>query len=294
VSAHETDTRSAAPHAPLVFTLDLEDHRASAAQPLRYPDVTRRVLDFLAARAVRGTLFVEGRVARARPGLVRDAAAAGHEIACHSLDHTPLTQQSPAQFRGATARCKALLEDVCGRTVIGYRAPVFSLTARTAWAPRVLRELGFAYSSSVLPARNPLHGWPGAPRHPFRWPCGLIELPVPVVRIGPLSLPFLGGIYLRYLPVALSLRLLRSGARGPAPWIYCHPYDFDPHEPWGRIRDASWATSALLWVNRRRTFAKLEALLRRTGPHRPFTHLLDAGAFAHLPVFEPGVAAPVA
>src|SRR5690554_7127094 len=47
--------------------------------------------------------------------------------------------------------------------VLGYRAPTFSLVPATVWATEVLVEEGFAYSSSVLPAKNLLHGFPGAP-----------------------------------------------------------------------------------------------------------------------------------
>ncbi len=37
------------PADPVSFTLDLEDHRPSDAHEVRYPQVTREVLDFLDA-----------------------------------------------------------------------------------------------------------------------------------------------------------------------------------------------------------------------------------------------------
>jgi hypothetical protein len=58
-----------------------------------------------------------------------------------------------------------------------------------------------------------------------------------VGRAGPLALPFLGGMYLRYLPrwrlrqLAASLRSTDDAA---AVWTYCHPYDLDTEEPFGR------------------------------------------------------------
>ena len=52
-------------------------------------------------------------------------------------------------------------------------------------------------------------------------------------------------------------------------WIYCHPYDFDPDEPFWVVPEAGRLGSRLLWYNRRRTFAKVEALLRgRRWPRR--------------------------
>src|SRR5205085_8189381 len=48
---------------------------------------TRRVLELFERRRVRGTFFVLGWVATRHPRLVREIAAAGHEIGCHSYAH---------------------------------------------------------------------------------------------------------------------------------------------------------------------------------------------------------------
>jgi peptidoglycan/xylan/chitin deacetylase (PgdA/CDA1 family) len=45
-------------------------------------------------------------------------------------------------------RCKAVLEDLTGKEVVGYRAPSFSITD---WAINILQELGFTYDSSAFP-----------------------------------------------------------------------------------------------------------------------------------------------
>src|SRR5262249_6414345 len=148
---------------PITFTLDLEDHRPSDDAELRYPMVMRRVLDWLEARKVRGTVFVVGEVADAQPDVVRDVARRGHEIALHCWRHVPLTELDPQTCRAETAKAKALLEEVTGQSVLGYRAPTFSLVPSTVWAVDELHDLGFTYSSSILAGRNPLFGWPGAP-----------------------------------------------------------------------------------------------------------------------------------
>jgi len=248
----------------VTLTLDLEDHRSDPQrQPRRYPEMTARLLAWCEAEGIRMTVFCVGALAREAPDLVQRIAAAGHEIGCHSAHHLPLDAERPGRFRRETGAAKAWLEDLAGAPVRGYRAPVFSLGRAALWAADALAELGFDYSSSVLPAANPLHGLAGAPGTPFRWPSGLLELPVPVAGLGRLSLPFLGGIYLRYLPGALVIRLAR---RHPGLlWSYVHPYDFDPQEPLFRVRGASWPTSLALWLNRRRGFARLEALLGAAG-----------------------------
>jgi len=272
---------------PITFSLDLEDHRADKSGPPRYPAMTRRVLDFLAERNVRGTFFVVGEVAEAEPDLVRDISDRGHEIAFHSHSHRPLTQSNERQFREDAEKGKALLEDLTGRQVAGYRAPVFSLTPESRWAVDALHDLGFKYSSSVLGAANPLHGFPGAPATPFRWPNGLLEIPVPLGNIGPLKLPYLGGIYLRYLPSGLVRRLRAKAPRDQSAWTYCHPYDFDADEPFGRIEGAPLWASVLLWLNRGGSFDKLERVLA-DGAAPPFIEQVEQGRYDGAPTHDPG------
>jgi polysaccharide deacetylase family protein (PEP-CTERM system associated) len=244
----------------VTFTLDLEDHLGEYAPNGRYAENTRRVLAFLAERQVRGTFFVVGRVAESVPELVREVAAAGHEVACHSFRHIPLNRETPLSFRTDTLRAKHALEQAAGQEVLGYRAPIFSLTPATQWAVQELGELGFRYSSSVLPAAHPLHGFPSAPRMPFRWSTGLVEFPVPVVRFGPVALPFLGGIYLRYLPSGWIRRWSQRRSDSVL-WTYVHPYDFDAEEPYAPLPDAATWVSILLWLNRRGTWRKLATVL---------------------------------
>ncbi|HEY7105553.1 MAG TPA: polysaccharide deacetylase family protein [Acidimicrobiia bacterium] len=254
----------AAATAPVTFTLDLEDHRPSGAADgtERYPDVTRRVLDFLDARRARGTFFVVGEVAAAHPEVVRDVAARGHEVGLHSWRHVPLTELDPATLRDEVTRGKALLEELSGRTVEGFRAPTFSLVPASRWAVDVLVQVGFTYSSSVLAARSPLFGDPELPTAPFRWPEGLVEIPCPVARVGDFGIPYLGGVYLRALPHLASAAAERAFGRGQMLFIYCHPYDFDDREPYWVVPDVGRLGSRLLWYGRRRTFAKVDTLLR--------------------------------
>jgi polysaccharide deacetylase family protein (PEP-CTERM system associated) len=251
----------------VTFTLDLEDHRPSEAHDERYPALTRSVLDFLAARDVRGTFFVVGETAERHPDLVREVAARGHEVGLHGWRHVALTEQDPDGLRADVERGKALLEDLIDREVLGFRAPIFSLVPASRWATDVLAAAGFAYSSSVLPAKSPLFGDPSLPARPFRWPNGLLELPCPVARVGPIGIPYLGGVYLRALPTLVSGVACRSFGTRQLEWIYCHPYDFDPGEPFWVVPEAGRWGSRLLWYNRRRMFAKVEAALGdRPGP----------------------------
>jgi polysaccharide deacetylase family protein (PEP-CTERM system associated) len=246
---------------PITFTLDLEEY-APVGTPARSIAIIPRVLDLLDELGALGTFFVVGEFAESEPTLVKTIAAAGHEIALHGYRHIPLPQLTPETFRTETIRGRELLEDLSGTAVTGYRAPTFSLIPETEWAVAELADLGFTYSSSVLSARSPLFGWPGAPRHPYRWPDGLVELPCPVTSIGPrLANPYLGGVYFRVLPwPAVRWGLARSRPNEIL-WLYCHPYDFDPGEPFNPRGDVGRFGNRLLWINRSGMRARVTRLL---------------------------------
>jgi polysaccharide deacetylase family protein (PEP-CTERM system associated) len=276
--------------APVTFTFDLENHRAVRTTPGRYREMTAAVLEFVADLGVRGTFFVLTEVAEQDPALVREISERGHEVASHGYDHRPITRDTRERFTVLSRKGNTLLEDVTGKAVVGFRAPVFSLTPTTPWTVDVLHELGFGYSSSVLPASNPLFGFRGAPTTPFRWPNGLLELPVAIARFGPLSIPFLGGAYVRHLPASLTRRLRRGAlvgdAHAMAHWTYCHPYEFDADEPFGRQREIPLWASLVLWCNRRGSLRTFGEILRpEAGP--PLVELLGSGRLDDCPGFTP-------
>lgn len=250
----------------VTFTLDVEDHRPNAEAELRYPHLTRQVLGFLAERNIRGTFFVVGAVAQDQPDLVREIAAAGHEVGLHAWRHVPLTTRTPEQFRDETRRGADLLASLTGTPVAGFRAPTYSLTPKVPWVPDVLSELGFVYSSSVLPGRNPLFSWPGAPDSPFTWPSGLVEFPGFLYGWGPVQLPVVGGVYGRVLPMWFLRRGYQAMDREALCHLYCHPYDFDPGERYYVVPDSGPLLSPLLWVGRRRWWRRVAELCANPAP----------------------------
>ncbi len=265
MSSHADAGRVDAPvFGPVSFTIDLEDHAPVAAGPARVEALTRTLLDFLAAAGITATFFVTDEVARRAPRLLRAIAARGHEIASHGYCHARLQALDPAGFVAGMTMAKARLEDLCGVAVAGFRAPFFSLVPETAWAVEGLLAAGFAYSSSVIPGPAWVGGWPGAPRAAFRWPGGLLELPVPVAPLAGRMLPVLGGMYLRAVPLRDLRRLWRRLA-GQTLWTYCHPYDIETGAR-GRIRGLGWAASLMLGVNRGATLRRWRLLAACPAP----------------------------
>src|SRR5690606_6074562 len=115
---------------------------------------THTFLRFFDEPSIRATFFVLGWVAQKSPALVREIQAAGHEIACHGMSHRLVYEQTPEVFREETFASKALLEDITGTKVAGYRAATYSITQRSLWALDILADAGFEYDSSIFPIRH--------------------------------------------------------------------------------------------------------------------------------------------
>jgi len=196
---------------------------------------TRRLLELLAALNVHATFFVLGWVAERFPALVREIAAGGHELGCHSYWHRLIYKLDPAEFREDTRRAKNVIEQIAGQPVTGYRAPTYSVIDRSVWALDILTELGFTYDSSIFPIHHDRYGMPGAPRAPFRFqtPSGpMTEFPITTFRLAGHNLPVGGGGYLRLLPrLYTRLGLKRVQKEGLPIVIYIHPWEVDPEQP---------------------------------------------------------------
>jgi polysaccharide deacetylase family protein (PEP-CTERM system associated) len=230
------------------MTIDVEDYfhvsvfdrtvpRADwAAMESRVASNTERLLDLFDAHDVRGTFFVLGWVAERHPDLVRSIARRGHELASHGYGHRLVYEQPPDVFRDDVRRSKALIEDLSGRRVNGYRAPSFSVTERSLWALDVLLEEGYRYDASIFPIRHDRYGIPDAPRWPHamaRQGGSLFEVPGSTVRVGGHNLPVAGGGYFRILPYAWTRWGIRrlNRVEGQPAVFYLHPWEIDPGQP---------------------------------------------------------------
>ncbi len=127
-----------------------------------------RILAMFERAGATATFFTLGWIARRHPILIRKIVDAGHELASHGTMHYRAAGQSPEDFRNDIVSAKALLEDLGGVEVKGYRAPSFSITRDTLWILDELEEAGYRYSSSTYPIHHDLYGIPEAPRFAFR------------------------------------------------------------------------------------------------------------------------------
>jgi polysaccharide deacetylase family protein (PEP-CTERM system associated) len=229
------------------LTFDIEEHfqvsrfdspirrRHWSSFESRVTGNTCRVLDLLARTQTTATFFVLGWVAERHPALIKQISECGHEIACHGYNHELVTAQTPELFREDVKKSKALLEDLIGSAVLGYRAPAFTITNETLWALPILVEEGFVYDASIVPIRHDYCGIGGAMpsyhlRHTEAGP--IWEVPPSTTNLLGIRIPVAGGSYFRLLPFELLRYLLKGIERQQQPLVmYFHPWELDPYQP---------------------------------------------------------------
>jgi len=222
------------------FTVDVEDWYQSCLDydaPITERVVRNmdRVLSVLDEAKIKGSFFVQGRVAETFPNLVQSLVAEGHEVQSHGYSHRPLYAMSPAELKEELTRAKQTVEDAAGTLVTGFRAQDFSILEANLWALETLAEVGFELDSSIFPMRSRHYGvanWRLEPHYvvldgSFR----ILEVPVAIWSAGRMRMPVAGGGYFRLLPRHVIERGLRSIAAGGRPAVvYCHPYEFNSDE----------------------------------------------------------------
>jgi polysaccharide deacetylase family protein (PEP-CTERM system associated) len=270
-----------------VLSIDIEDYFQVEAfskdvarsdwdrWPSRVVDNTLRALDLCEAGAARTTCFVLGWVAHKFPALVREIQSRGHELACHSYWHRPVFSLTPDEFREDLLAARDAIEQASGTRVVGYRAPSWSITAKSLWALDILAEEGFLYDSSIYPIHHDIYGIPGAPRTPSILTAAgrpLLEFPPATVQVGHATFPAAGGGYLRILPFPYTQWSLRRLEReSPVVVVYFHPWEIDPEQP--RI-GARMRSRLRHYSNLRQMEGRLRRLMEMR-PFQPFRDVLD-------------------
>jgi polysaccharide deacetylase family protein (PEP-CTERM system associated) len=223
-----------------------------------------RILALLNEESVKATFFTLGWIAERYPAMVRRIVSEGHELASHGRNHYRVSEQTPLEFREDVVRSKAILEDISGQQVAGYRAPSFSIGRSNQWALDVLFEAGYLYSSSIYPVRHDHYGMPDAPRFAYypRGEKGLLELPITTVRFYQWNIPAGGGGYFRLWPYPVSKwflqRLNRVERRSAI--FYFHPWELDHQQP--RQRGIGFKTRFRHYYNLHRMEDRIKALSR--------------------------------
>lgn len=231
---------------------------------LRVEANTEKILSILAENNTKATFFVLGWIAERVPGLVRKIAAQGHEVAAHGYGHQLIYDIGTEKFRDDLRRCKAMLEDITGTPVVGYRAPSFSITDE---ALDVLADEEFLYDSSYFDfAAHGRYGKLSTPMSEMPGSCvkycenGLHEIPMATVQIAGKRLPISGGGYFRLLPYAVYKALYAKAVEQQGNAVfYLHPWECDPNQP--RMDGISAGHRFRHYINLSRTEHRLRRLV---------------------------------
>jgi len=258
-----------------IFSIDVEDWFNLSGTGLEPPPSEwdrlesrvegnfRQLLELLAEGGATATCFFIGYFGKRFPHLVREAVAAGHEIASHSYFHRLVYEMSPDEFYEDAQASRKLLEDVAGLRVRGYRAPAFSVTERTPWFFDKLAQAGYEYDSSVFPAHHQTGGLATGRLEPYSVETAhgtIAEFPITVVRALGTPMCFFGGGYLRLFPYSLVRAMGRRALNEGRPIVfYIHPREIDPDQP---RMPLSARRKFTCYVNLRSTRPKIERILR--------------------------------
>ncbi|MBL7005366.1 MAG: DUF3473 domain-containing protein [Gammaproteobacteria bacterium] len=195
---------------------------------------TFNTLDLIENHGVKATFFTLGWVAERYPEIVKRIIEGGHELASHGYGHQRVSDLSPTEFEQDVLKAKAILEDIGGAEIRGYRAPSYSIGEKNIWALDVLAQTGHQYSSSIYPVKHDHYGYPEAPRFIFKdKKTGLIEIPITTVKLFNRLLPAGGGGFFRFYPYFLSKWIIDrvNKADGQSSIFYFHPWEIDPSQP---------------------------------------------------------------
>lgn len=274
------------PRIPFYFTVDFEDIgadmlrflgidlSASAREDIlwrTYNDIAAFMKSSLGGRPA--TFFCTGVLGLHAKDLIAQIARDGNEIACHSHFHDAVHRDSPELFARRLAEAVEALENASNSTVLGFRAPMFSVLAEHTRHYRAIADR-FAYDSSIIVDA-------GMPFDEGRYAAitndGSMRLfPVPAIRKLGAVKHKPGGTFFKFFPLDWTMEaLIAARANGLAPISYLHPYEFVSDgrfrlawpqlKPLGLAKQTYWWARQAQWhmVGNGQIMGKLEALSRR-------------------------------
>jgi polysaccharide deacetylase family protein (PEP-CTERM system associated) len=276
---------------PLVLTVDVEDwFQVENLRPV-FPSSTwdsqeyrveanvERLLESFAEHEATATFFVLGCIAERFPQIVRTITRQGHELASHGYGHILLSSLSRVQIEEDLRSSKALLEEIAGQEVRGYRAPSFSIS--DAVYP-ILKKLGYSYDSSVNPFV--LHDRYGTVTledfsitdDGWEHRTGIVEYPIPMLELGRARIPWGGGAYFRLIPARLFMQGMDYFFKTHSAFVlYLHPWEIDWSQP--RVTSVSLTSRFRHYYGLKYTLRKLERILS-TYPSISFAELSAASS----------------
>jgi len=212
----------------------------------------------------KATFFVLGWIANKLPAMVKEIHKRGHEVASHGNLHHLCTSQSLKEAKQDIQDGKALLEDIIGSDIFGYRAPSFSVNNDIL---KLIQETGHVYDSSYNSFS--LHKRYGTIDFSSKTTKGaackisgnFFELPISNLKVHQKVFLLGGGGYFRLIPFTLfKFGMNRVLNKEKTFVFYAHPWEFDPDQP--VVKQASTSFKFRHYINLNRTEKKFKSLIQ--------------------------------
>ncbi len=251
------------------FTIDFEDWYQGIELPFeKWNEHERRiergfykVLELLEKHNSKATFFTLGWIAENYPQLIKEIAAAGHELGSHGYSHEKVYNQSKDEFRKEIRLTKNIIEQITGKEVTTHRSPFFSITSKSLWALDILAEEGYKIDCSISPIKTWRYGISTCPDSIFKiTENNLIEFPVS--RFSFLRKNWaVGGAYFRIFPYLFTANGMLQRLKNNLPnMFYIHPWEYDPQHPRVKFERKAMLTH---YANLKKTYHNTERLLSK-------------------------------
>lgn len=209
--------------------LDYSKGRGTKEKNDRYDNYLQQILDALDKNHIKATFFCVGEMGRLFPEIIRKIQAQGHEIGCHSNNHTWLNKMTEAECREDTRCAVDSLEQCIGEKVISYRAPAFSIGDKNKWAFEILAQNGIERDASIFPAARSFGGFAHFGQ---KTPCiveyngvRIKEFPICTTKVFGKEMAYSGGGYFRFFPLSFVEKEMK---KSPYAMCYFHIGDLVP------------------------------------------------------------------
>lgn len=217
------------------FSVDIEEWYQTALfyrsiynnnQLTDLPENVKEILSLLNAHDTKATFFVVGSLAEKYPGLIKEIAKQGHEIASHGHSHKFVYKMTKPEFINDTTLSIDRLKKIANSKIVGYRAPTWSITKKMHWAISILKSLGLRYDSSIYPVSLNLFDRARKDKFPYKIREDFIEFPPSTFNFLGYNFPFSGGTFLRFFNYDfIKKRIFELNSKGYPAMIYFHSWE---------------------------------------------------------------------
>lgn len=229
-----------------ILTFDIEEWAIAKAggygnadKYAEYDSYLNKILNVLDERELKGTFFCTGMMATGFPHVVKLIYERGHEVGCHSFNHTWLNKMSRDEVKEDTRTSVDALEQCIGQKVRSYRAPAFSIGKENKWAFEILKQSGITRDASVYPAERDFGGFAQfGQKTPTMVYCNSAvfkEFPICTTKFLGRELAYSGGGYFRFFPLGF---VKKEMAKTDYTMTYFHIGDLIPEKDGLMSKDA--------------------------------------------------------